>query len=117
MPTYRPLAFCVDGDALTPTLPLIALLLMCLFGCADMPDGTARLIEWRVIQGQKALNELCDTVTPGTSMKAQFARKPAVAVDGCYRMESQICVIYTLAEADNDTLGHEARHCFVGNWH
>lgn len=94
-----------------PTLktPLFLLLLT---GCSSMPDGPVRTVEWRKFDDQVTLNAACNTSTSRAGLM-----RMSTPVYGCVRREAQTCVILTMRKTDDDTLGHELRHCFVGAFH
>jgi len=108
-------------------LALRAALCVALGGCATVPDRAAETagapgpqrasggetvrIRWHI--GTLAeINQICNA-----GMPAKFRK----TVWGCYRRAFDQCVVYTANEKEDpqlhDTLGHEVRHCFQGNFH
>ena len=80
-----------------------------LSGCAT--DGMR--IDWRQLD-RNDVNKTCGAMA-GPLDRGNFW--------GCSRITPGLCTVYTDkvgARKDreiNETLGHEVRHCFHGNWH
>lgn len=93
--------------------PIAAAVTLLLSACVSTPDGTTRTIEWIRYDDPVALNKACD--------KSIRSKRMSPAVWGCYNNIGGVCVVRTLAAQQDprihDTLGHEVRHCFEGQFH
>ena len=72
-------------------------------GCANPAEGIT--IYWKRL----AYSELQVQCAAGSKHRAA----------GCYQRGIDSCVVYTSIGDDdeNDSLGHEVRHCFTGRFH
>ena len=79
---------------------LAVLIALTVCGCAT-PDG--RHIYWKEV-GQEELQRVCNANTP---------------LAGCTIKSGADCIIYTRRQNQNQelVLGHETKHCFVGQFH
>lgn len=85
---------------------MLGVLALFLAGCATNPDSGI-VVRWYKHESKASFDTACEiTVRHG-------------AVIGCARPGAGVCNIHTRTnDRDlNDTLGHELRHCFEGNWH
>lgn len=95
-------------------LLMVLLVSMALAGCASSaaapPSGYVN-VRWQVASFEET-NAACNAGT------AKIYRK---AVWGCARRSFDECTIYTTDAVTDprqpNTLGHELRHCFVGEFH
>ena len=77
----------------------------------DVTKGTNRSVqvEWRTVDNPL---QVCNRESKNFG-NGGFA----YAVQACAFWWDNRCIIITGKKTDHDTIGHEIRHCFQGDWH
>jgi len=66
-------------------------------------------ITWKAVDN---VQEACNN----EAVKRNFP-KYSYKIDACSFWVDDNCLIITAKTLNHDTIGHEVRHCFSGNWH
>lgn len=94
---------------------LLLLSSLVLVGCAT--TGTFDGERPHKVGSETRLVTLIRSADASDKCAAHKPAPPGWRVIACAEFNDTICRIYMKPDASDDTLGHEARHCFDGSWH
>ncbi len=91
---------------------LIVLVIFLLASCAVLEERPVIVgNETRIITLKRTYNATNECISLGAKAP------PNWKVEACAQFNQTNCLILMKPDATDETLGHEARHCFDGSWH